>query len=260
MGSRDFKIRMPVKLEEANSANVAAWLEEALADNSKRLAADPGAGDELLSLHLDREKVVELANRKRERVPVLLRRLIASHTTIPEAPEKEKSAGAVAAELIPDKVLPAKLRYDETDFIDLVHGMDSGLAMIYRRIYGVKDIEAQKTPEEDRKLAAAIAECANRRAPAWLLSNADLFKLLTSSVRWSIAQTEALELAADAAKKLRKAAGEPLTVAGPPATAQPSPAPAAATPRRANGPEPRSPVSEAEMDALREPVQKEGEF
>jgi len=259
MGSRDFKIRMPVKLEEASSANVAAWLEEALADNSKRLAPDPGSGDELLSLHLDREKVVELANRKRERVPVLLRRLIASHTTIPERPEKEKSAGAVAAELLPEKVLPAKLRYDETDFVDLVKGMDSGLAMIYRRIYGVKDIEAAKTPEEDRKLAAAMAECANRRAPAWLISNADLFKLLTSSVRWSIAQTEALELAADAAKKRRQSATVEIQqpVAGPPATAAP---PAIAPARRANGPEARSPISAEEMDALREPVQKEGEF
>jgi hypothetical protein len=256
MGERDFKFRMPVKVEEATSANVTVWLEEALADTSKRLASDPGPGPELCSLHLDRQKVIELANRKREKIPTLLRRLIASHVTIPDSPKEEPSAGAVAADLIPDKVLPQKLRYDETDFIDLVQGMDSGLAKIYRRIYGLREIETAKTPEQDRRLAAAMAECANRRAPAWLISNADLFKLLTTSIRWSVAQTDALEQNAEAAKKKREPAGVPQDAAPPAAAAAPPAAVPPAAARRPNGPH----LSPEELDAIRDPVASEGQF
>lgn len=195
--ARDYKVRMASEVAEATSANVSAWLEEALA-SGKRLAPDPGAGPELIGFRVDSEKVVELANKMRERVPVVLRRLIATHVNLPprEDDREGKSAGAAAAEMLPDKVLPAKLAYSAEDMLPIVKGMDKGLAVAYRRIYGLKELPVAQTAEEDRDLASAMAECANRRSPKWLIENADLAKLTVSLVRWTMAQTDDLEKAA----------------------------------------------------------------
>lgn len=249
MAIHEYKIRMTVQPDEATSANVKAWLEEALADDSKRIAADPGPGEERVGLRVDREKITELANKKGERVPVMLRRLIATHVTIPDAPKEKESAGAQAAELLPDRVLPRNLRYDETDFLPIVETMDSGLAMAYRRIYGLKAIEAQKTPTDDQKLAVAMAECVNRRSPEWLLQNADLFRLLTSALRWGFAQTEALEKAVEEERAKRKAAGLPEVPLR--AEKKPAPAPAAA---------PGEPTEQEINDHLFATAQREGQF
>jgi hypothetical protein len=247
MGLREFKVRITKAPSEASSENVRAWVAEALADNSKRLASDPGAGEEKLTLRVDSEQITELANRKQERIPVLLRRVIASHVTIPDAEKGEKkSAAAVAADLIPDRVLPLKLRYDETDFIPIVESMDSGLAMAYRRIYKIKDIETARTPEADRKLAVAMAECVNRRSPKWLLENADLFRLLTSSLRWSFAQTEALEKNVADEKARRHSAEVPSVVAGRKVAEMPA--------------QPSEETIAEEVEHLGEPVQREGQF
>lgn len=246
MGARQFKVRMTVSPAEANSENVRAWIEEALADNSKRLAADPGPGPERVTLSVDGEQVAELANRKRERIPVLLRRLIATHITIPDADPEKPSKADAAAESIPDRILPLKLRYEETDFLPIVETMDAGLAMAYRRIYALKGIETQRTPESDRKLAVAMAECVNRRSPKWLLENADLFRLLVSSIRWGFAQTEALEKAVAEEKARRKAAEIPTEIAG----RKIAESPVDVT---------RDPIDE-EILHLGAPVQREGQF
>lgn len=195
--ARDYKVRMTVEVAEATSANVSAWLEEALASD-KRLAPDPGAGPELVGFRVDSEKVVTLANKMRERVPVVLRRLIATHVNLPprEDEREGKSAGEAAAEMLPDKVLPSKLAYTAEDMLPIVKGMDKGLAVAYRRIYGLKELPVAQTAEEDRDLASAMAECANRRSPKWLIENADLAKLTVSLVRWTMAQTDDLEKAA----------------------------------------------------------------
>lgn len=253
MAIHEYKIRMTVQPAEATSANVKAWLEEALADDSKRIASDPGPGEERVGLRVDREKIIELANKKGERVPVMLRRLIATHVTIPGAPKEKQSAGAAAAaaDLIPDRVLPRKLCYDETDFLPIVETMDSGLAMAYRRIYGLKAIETQKTPSDDRKLAVAMAECVNRRSPEWLLQNADLFRLLTSALRWGFAQTEALEKCVEEERAKRKAAGLPEV----PLHAEKKPAPVAAA-----APAPGEPSEQEINDHLFATAQREGQF
>lgn len=259
MAIHEYKIRMTVQPPEATSANVKAWLDEALADDSKRIAADPGPGEERVGLRVDREKIIELANKKGERVPVMLRRLIATHVTIPDAPKKKTltfgkefdEAEAAAAELIPDRVLPRKLCYDETDFLPIVETMDSGIAMAYRRIYGLKAIETQKTPSDDRKLAVAMAECVNRRSPEWLLANADLFRLLTSALRWGFAQTEALEKSVEEERAKRKAAGLPEV----PLRVEKKPAPAAAS-----APAPGEPSEQEINDHLFATAQREGQF
>jgi hypothetical protein len=88
------------------------------------------------------------------------------------------------------------------------------MALLYRRIYGLSELTAARTPEADRELASAMAECVNRRSPEWLLANADLVKVTVSLVRWSFAQTDELEKQVSAAKeKVRKQKAEGSAVA-----------------------------------------------
>ena len=230
---------MAVEVAEATSANVTAWIEEALKDGAT-FKADPGAGPETIALRLDPEKVVALANKKHERVPVMLRRLIATRCNLPPAEQKEKSAGAVASEALPDKVLPRKLQYEPEDFLKIVHGMDKGLAMAYRRVYGLKELAAAETPEEDRDLATAMAECANRRAPKWMVENADLVKLTFCLIHWTTAQTDDLERSV--AEQRPRAPKE-----------------RAPNPKPAETERPASPT-DALLETMAEPVQLEGEF
>lgn len=118
------------------------------------------------------------------------------------------------AEILPGKVLPKKLEYKEADLLPVVRGLDSGMVLLYRRIYGLPELTAARTPEADRELASAMAECVNRRSPDWLLANADLVKLTFSFVRWSFAQTDELEKQVSAAKeKARKQKAERSAIA-----------------------------------------------
>jgi hypothetical protein len=251
---REYKLRIPGPIAEATTANLAAWIDEAL-EKGVTLAADPGAGPEMISLRLDPQKVVDLANKKRERVPVMLRRLIASHVDIqPAAEEKGKSAGSFAAEVIPENVLPRKLSYSAEDLLPLVRGLDKGMAIAYRRAYGLKELAAAKTPEEDRELAAAMAECCNRRSPAWFLANADLIKLTFVSLRWGMAQTDELDRAtADARAAKAQSNGHKSPQAAIPQSARVEPG---------NKPPATDPViaSAALAEHLEAPVQQEGEF
>jgi hypothetical protein len=250
---RDYKVRVPADVAEATSANVTAWIEQALASDGK-LDADPGAGPATIALRLDSEKLLELANRKRERVPVVLRRLIASHVNLPHAEEetKGKSAGAAAAELLPEKVLPRKLAYTTEDLLSVVKTLDKGLAFAYRRVYGLKDLAPGETAAEDRDLASAMAECANRRSPKWLLENADLAKLTFSLVRWTMAQTDQLDKNVEETKEARP---QLAVVASRETAAAPAADSPEAFPERTRPPEP------ADIEgAIDEPVQVEGEF
>lgn len=242
MAQRAYKIRMASNVAEATSANVTSWLEKAIEDGG-RLSPDPGAGPELVSLTLDPEKVIALANKKRERVPVVLRRLIATNVNLPPAEREEdgKSAGAAAAELLPDKVLPMKLAYKPEDMLPIVKGLDKGMAVAYRRIYGLKELETAQTVEEDRDLAAAMAECANRRSPEWLIKNADLAKLTFCVVRWSMAQTDELEKVVADKRENRPRIVKPISEV---------------QPAKSSAPETSSP----EVEHLLDDVQQEGQF
>jgi hypothetical protein len=248
--TREYKLRLVSDVEEATSANVTAWLEEALANDAKRLAPDPGAGAAMLSLRLDPEKVAELANRKRDRVPVLLRRLIATHAEL-EPAVKAEAGEASPAELLPGKVLPRKLSYEPEDFLDFIHAINKGMALLYRRKLGLRDLKAAETPEEDRKLAGALAEVTNRRSPAWLVANADLVKLGMTSFRWSLAQTEQLDAQVREARSKAGANGKARIAAE---TEKPETLPTAAQPQAA------STVDAETAQHLEAPVQQEGEF
>ncbi len=266
---RDYKVRVPREIPEATSEAVAAWLDEAI-EQGGRLAADPGGGPAKISLSLDPAKVVALANKKRERVPVLLRRVIASHVKLePVAAPAEEKSEAPSVELLPDRVLPRKLSYEAEDFLDFIRGIDNGLAFAYRRFYGLKELKPAETPNADRKLAGALAECVNRRAPAGLLANADLVKLGITSFRWSMAQTEDLDARGREAKAKAGTTGHraaPIAIAMPEPEA---PAEAAAPPEMPlearMQPPPQSPAAAAgisphELAHLDEPFQQEGDF
>ena len=252
MPTKEYKIRVSKELPEVTSESVTAWLDQAIAQGGK-LASDPGGGPVRISLSLDSEKVVGFANKKRERVVIALRRLIASNVKLDPMPEREESAQGKAevSDLIPDRVLPRKLSYEAEDFLDFIRGMDKGLALVYRRAYKLKELKPAETPSEDRKLASALAECANRRSPAWMLANADLVRLGISSFRWSIAQTEDLD---SRVRNSEKNPGLPMMQLreAVPAAQPPAPAPGAPAPAE---------VSAADVEAaLDASVQQEGHF
>lgn len=259
---REYRIRLPKELPDVTSDVVSAWLDQALADgDALRLPADPGGGAARVSLSLDRDKVLKLANARGEKPVPLLRRLIASHVHI-DVPEPKEEWEKSEAEL-PERVLPRKLSYDAEDFLRLIEAMDKGLAALYRRAYALKELKPAETPKEDRKLAEGMAEVANRRSPAWFVGNADLVRLAISAFSWSMAQTEQLDAQVREGKSAK--AQEPPAIeiappvaheAGPPAP-KPGTAHAPARSPAAPGAELLSPV---QMEHIMEPVQLEGEF
>jgi hypothetical protein len=198
---KEYKLRIGAEVPEATSETVASWLDEAL-KTGVSLAADPGGGEFFCNLSLDESKVMELANRHGCKTNVVLRRLIAGKVSLAYLESSNKrSAGAMIAEILPGKVLPKKLEYKEADLLPVVRGLDSGMVLLYRRLYGLPELKTVRTPEADRELASAMAECVNRRSPEWLLANADLVKLTFSFVRWSFAQTDELEKQVSATKE-----------------------------------------------------------
>lgn len=201
---KEYKLRICSEIPEATSDTVAGWLDDALKTGAS-LASDPGGGEAFCNLSLDEQKVAELANRHGCKQSVALRRLVAGKVSLPAVESKKQSAGAMMADILPGKVLPKKLEYKEADLLPLVRGLDSGMVLLYRRIFDLPELTAARTPEADRELASAMAECVNRRSPEWLLANADLVKVSFSLVRWSFAQTDELEKQVRAAKdKSRK--------------------------------------------------------
>jgi hypothetical protein len=248
---KEYKIRLPKDAPEVTSEAVAQWLDQAIADGTAaKLPADPGGGAARVSLSLDSEKVVSFANKKRERITVVLRRLIASRVKFELPPAKDEETEERPAANLPDRVLPRKLSYDESDFLDVVRGMDKGLALVYRWIYSVKELKPAETPEADRKLAGAVAEVCNRRSPGWFVANADLFRLAATSFRWSMTQTELLDAQVRGAKRIKEPEGPKERVTGD-VTA------AAGEPSAQPGPES---LAAAVIEHMGEPVQEEGQF
>lgn len=244
MASKEYKLRMPADVAEATSTNVSAWIDEALAKDST-LAPDPGPGEKIVPLRLDNEKVLKLANARRERPFVCLRRLIATRCNI-LAPKEELTAGQVAAQVAPD-VLPRKSAFIPEDFLFPVKVANKTTTGLYRKIYKLKDLAPAETPEVDRELAAAMANSANKRAPQWVIDNADLVKLIAVSFRWGLAQTDQL----DRHVREEKAGKTPKL-----AVVQPMESPATA----AAGGEESLADADPTIDAMHEPVQQEGQF
>lgn len=262
MPTREYKLRVPREIPEATSEAVAAWLDEAIAPDKKfpRLPADPGGGPERISLSLDPTKVVDFANKAKEKTHLALRRLIASKVKIEPLPETEAKPGPSAAEareLLPEKILPRKLAYESKDLVGFVRAIDKGLARVYRGVYGLKELKPAETPEEDRELATALAEVCNRRSPAWMLANADLVKLAVSSFRWGIAQTDDLDSRVLEYKpnghKIHDVVPQAAEPVKPPQVSVPAPA-------ASQSPAAAAAIAAEEMQHIEAPVQQEGDF
>jgi hypothetical protein len=90
--SKTYTIRIPAGTPDISSEDVGAWLEAQLA-SGKHLATDPGAGERMLRLSLEQEKVKAAAQNLGEPEAVFLRRLIASNVRVPEEPPSQRRSG-----------------------------------------------------------------------------------------------------------------------------------------------------------------------
>ena len=82
MPSKSFSIRISKDAPEIESAQLAAWLDDQVA-NPAPLAPDPGAGEKTLRVSADSDKVKAAAKAAGELEATFLRRLIASNVAVP---------------------------------------------------------------------------------------------------------------------------------------------------------------------------------
>jgi hypothetical protein len=180
--NKSYTVRIPQNAPGITSDQVAGWLDAYLAAGGE-LTIDPGAGERSLRLSLDREKVEQSAREAGEPEAVLLRRLIASHVTVPqeqrEVAEQEARPKPLvlkgAGKLRPDQVRP------------LVRAVEAGQSFLIRKTFGVEHISeaadaARFTEEEREHLSIAATEVINRRAPSVVVENIDIISLATTVI------------------------------------------------------------------------------
>jgi hypothetical protein len=180
--NKSYTVRIPQNAPGITSDQVAGWLDAYLAAGGE-LTIDPGAGERSLRLSLDREKVEQSAREAGEPEAVLLRRLIASHVTVPqeqrEVAEPEARPKPLvlkgAGKLRPDQVRP------------LVRAVEAGQSFLIRKTFAVEHISeaadaARFTEEEREHLSIAATEVINRRAPSVVVENIDIIGLATTVI------------------------------------------------------------------------------
>lgn len=175
MSTKTYSVRIPQSAPDVTSEQVSTWLHEQT-ESAAALAPDPGAGPKVLRLTLDRANVEQSAQAADETEAVFLRRLIATRADVkPREQELEKDTA--------DKprprpmVLPPRLRLSAEHLEPAVAAFDHFQAFAISRAMSTPEAmaAARLNQEERTQLAAATAELANRRAPAWLVENIDLF-------------------------------------------------------------------------------------
>jgi hypothetical protein len=113
MSTKTYTVRVPTGTPDTTSDHVSQWLESHLASPTD-LASDPGAGEHLLRLSLDREKVAQGAHSADEPEATFLRRLIATNVVMPQEEQEESKTQARprapvlkgALKLRPDQIRP----------------------------------------------------------------------------------------------------------------------------------------------------------
>jgi hypothetical protein len=179
MANKTYTVRILEGAHEITSDEVAGWL-ASYPESFGELAADPGAGERSLRLSLDKQAVERAARAASEPEATFLRRLIATNVTLAEqkqggTEEKPRPKAAVlkgAMKLRPDQVRP------------LVRVFEAGQAYVIRKAFrlpvAAETVQATSFTDEERDcLSAVSAEVINKRAPAWLVENGDIFALLT---------------------------------------------------------------------------------
>ncbi len=177
MSTKTYSVRVPQSAPDVNSDQVSTWLDEQ-AESSSALALDPGAGPKVLRLTLDRAKVEQGAEAAGESEAVFLRRLLATRADLKPEPRETESEKTAAERPRPRAiVLPPRLRLSAEQMAPAVSAFDHFQAFAISRAMKTPEAmtSARLNEEERTQLAGAAAELANRRAPAWLIENIDLF-------------------------------------------------------------------------------------
>jgi hypothetical protein len=218
MSNKTFTIRISKEAPEVSSDQVAGWLEAQL-ESCRELAADPGAGERSLRLSLNKQAVEQGASVASEPEATFLRRLIATNVSLPEekpeaTEDRPRPKAAVlkgAMKLRPDQVRP------------LVRVLEAGQAYAIRKTLrlplAAETMQATAFTEEERdRLSTVGAEVINRRAPALLVENGDVFALLTEI---AAIETRKIEAALGLAEQIRllqaqQSAAEQKSVSSPP--------------------------------------------
>ena len=201
MSKKTFTIRISKDAPDVSSDQVAGWLEAPL-ESSRELAADPGAGERSLRLSLDKELVEQGARVAGEPEATFLRRLIATNISLPE----EKPLATEARPRPKAAVLKGAMRLRPDQVRPLVRVLEAGQAYAIRKTLrlplAAETMQATSFTEEERdRLSTVSAEVINRRAPAWLVENGDVFALLTEI---AAIETRKIEAALGLAEQIRQ--------------------------------------------------------
>jgi hypothetical protein len=217
MANKTYTVRVSEGAPDITSDQVAGWLVD-FEESSGQLAADPGAGERSLRLSLDKQAVEQGARSAGEPEATFLRRLVATNVTLSgqkEADAKEEKPRPKAAvlkgamKLRPDQVRP------------LVCVFEAGQAYAIRKTFrlpvAVETVQATAFTEEERdRLSAVGAEVINKRAPAWLVENGDIFALLPEIGAIETRKIEAALALAEQIRQLRAQAAGQQGVQSPP--------------------------------------------
>jgi hypothetical protein len=199
--SKTFTIRMSKDAPDVSSDQVAAWVEDQ-SESRRELAADPGAGERSLRLSLDKQAVEQGARIAGEPEATFLRRLIATNIPLPqEKPEATEDKARPKA-----TVLKGAMRLRPDQVRPVVRVLEAGQAYAIRRALrlplAAETTQATTYTEEERdRLSSVSAEVINRRAPAWLIENGDVFAFLTEI---AAIETRKIEAALVLAQQIRQ--------------------------------------------------------
>jgi hypothetical protein len=203
MANKTYTVRVATGAPDSTSEQVAQWLEAYLASPAE-LATDPGAGERTLRLSLNKEKVESAARATGEAEAPFLRRLIATHVSLPKEEKDEGQEEKVEARPKPLVLRgPARLRPEQVR--PLVHMFEAGQSLLIRRAFQVPPepavLQAAAYNEEQREqVSVAACEVANRRAPRVLVENIDIIGLVTTIIA---IETEKIERVRAVAEQLR---------------------------------------------------------
>ena len=212
MPNKSYTVRIPQNAPGIRSDQVAGWLDAHLAAGGE-LATDPGAGERSLRVSLEKDKVEQSAREAGEPEAVLLRRLIATHVTVPQEQSKVAEPEARpkplvlkgAGKLCPDQVRP------------LVRAVEAGQSFLIRRTFGVEHIieaadAARFTEKEREHLCIAATEVINRRAPSVVVENIDIISLATTVIAIEAEKIDRVHAIAERIRQ-KQAQQEPVTAA-----------------------------------------------
>lgn len=193
--AKAFTVRISESAPSVTSEQLALWLEK-YSGSARDLSPDPGPGDKSLRLSVDGDRVKECAEAAGESEAGFLRRLIASNVDIEEE-QKHESEGRPKSPVLKGAF---KLRQDQIrPFVSVV---DTAQSFVLRSAFKLPPQpevlqSAAYTEVEKDQLAAASVELVNRRAPKWLIENADVAAFASTLLSIELGKIERLRSLAE---------------------------------------------------------------